>query len=651
MEEKQLVSLYINTKQIFRNGFEITYDFKLKCMKGFFRTMVKISFLLPDDATLQEVRLISQQQGQPLEFVKAGSQDTLRQTVDGMLQNGTEIFISRGFLAKEITALTTAPVVELRLTRMEIYELICAVKSRTRKERPRIAIVCSRNMLCDITGLDALAGVELVPYLADEVHQMPLLLEQAVAEQVDGLITGVGFGDQSQHFPIPCVRFHSGREAVLAALRMAKQIAYTLDMTRAYNARQQALLDYTVNGLVLLDQTGRIEQLNPPAEQMLRCTQGSPVGQSITQLASAVSPQVLQRVLTEHDEVYALRQRIGKTTLMLSLTPVSTPEGPSGAVLSITEGQQIELYSENASKDTARSPAIARTTFATLPCRSARMQAVVEKARRFSGFAMPVFLSGEAGTEKEELAFCMYNASSLQDGDFVSFHCSSEPPDALYAALFGESRLVHKLRGVLYLDQIQALSPLAQSALAHFLESQRIPERCPASLWVIAAADQPLDALQAQGLVQPDLACVLAPLCLTVPPLRQRPDDALAWAQAILKQLQPSYGRYLHLTQDAWKALRGFSWPGNKEQLYGVCQRILVEAPRRTVTEETVRSFLPASAAPAADAPAASLLLQPEEQRLRQLLRLYDGNRAQTARALGISTTTLWRKMKKYGLT
>lgn len=579
--------------------------------------MVKISFLLPDDATLNEVHRISQEQDQPLELVKTGNQGTLRQTVDQMLQNGTEIFISRGFLAKELTALTTAPVVELRLTRMEVYELICAAKAKTPKERPRIAIVCSRNMLCDTAGLDALARVELVPYLADEIHQMPLLLEQAVAEHADGLITGVGFSDQNQQFSIPCVRFHSGREAVLAALQMAKQISYTLEMTRSYNARQQALLDYTVNGLVLLDQTGRIEQLNPPAEQMLRCTQGSPVGQSITQLASAVSP----------------------------------PEGLSGAVLSITEGQQIALYSENARKDTARSPAIARTTFASLPCRSARMQAVVEKARRFSGFAMPVFLSGEAGTEKEELAFCMYNASSLQDGDFVSFHCSSELPDSLYTALFGESGLIHKLRGVLYLDQVQALSPPAQSALAHFLESQRIPERCPASLWVIAAADQPLDALQAQGLVQPDLACVLAPLCLTIPPLRQRPDDALAWAQAILKQLQPSYGRYLHLTQDAWKALRGFSWPGNKAQLYGVCQRILVEAPRRTVTEETVRSFLPASAAPAADAPAASLLLQPEEQRLRQLLRLYDGNRAQTARALGISTTTLWRKMKKYGFT
>lgn len=100
------------------------------------------------------------------------------------------------------------------------------------------------------------------------------------------------------------------------------------------------------------------------------------------------------------------------------------------------------------------------------------------------------------------------------------------------------------------------------------------------------------------------------------------------------------------------KPCAAFPGPGNKAQLYGVCQRILVEAPRRTVTEETVRSFLPASAAPAARwPPAASLLLQPEEQRLRQLLRLYDGNRAQTARALGISTTTLWRKMKKYGFT
>ena len=180
--------------------------------------MVKISFLLPDDATLNEVHRISQEQDQPLELVKTGNQGTLRQTVDQMLQNGTEIFISRGFLAKELTALTTAPVVELRLTRMEVYELICAAKAKTPKERPRIAIVCSRNMLCDTAGLDALARVELVPYLADEIHQMPLLLEQAVAEHADGLITGVGFSDQNQQFSIPCVRFHSGREAVLAAL-------------------------------------------------------------------------------------------------------------------------------------------------------------------------------------------------------------------------------------------------------------------------------------------------------------------------------------------------------------------------------------------------------------------------------------------------
>ena len=67
--------------------------------------MVKISFLLPDDATLNEVHRISQEQDQPLELVKTGNQGTLRQTVDQMLQNGTEIFISRGFLAKELTAM------------------------------------------------------------------------------------------------------------------------------------------------------------------------------------------------------------------------------------------------------------------------------------------------------------------------------------------------------------------------------------------------------------------------------------------------------------------------------------------------------------------------------------------------------------------
>ena len=250
--------------------------------------MVKISFLLPDDATLNEVHRISQEQDQPLELVKTGNQGTLRQTVDQMLQNGTEIFISRGFLAKELTALTTAPVVELRLTRMEVYELICAAKAKTPKERPRIAIVCSRNMLCDTAGLDALARSSWFPIWPMRSTRCPCCWNRR-SPNMPTADHRCRLQRPEPAVSIPCVRFHSGREAVLAALQMAKQISYTLEMTRSYNARQQALLDYTVNGLVLLDQTGRIEQLNPPAEQMLRCTQGSPVGQSITQLASAVS--------------------------------------------------------------------------------------------------------------------------------------------------------------------------------------------------------------------------------------------------------------------------------------------------------------------------------------------------------------------------
>ena len=611
--------------------------------------MAKITFLLPDDHTLAEVQRISEEQHQPLEFVKPGAPGSLKETIDKLLLQGTEIIISRGFLAKEITRLTTVPVVELRLTRMEVYELLRNAKARVSLPCPRVAIVCSRNMLCDTGGLGELAGVDLVLYPADAPDDIPMLLAQAAADEIDAIVCGVGFARNAQIIgSIPYVTFHSGRESILTALRMAKQVSYTLSLNREYTARQQTLLDYTVNGLVLLDPDGLIQQINPPAEQMLRSTRNDMIGQSITKWIPAITPLVLQRVMQEGEEVSALRQKVGKNVLMLSVTPVSTEDGPSGAVLSITEGRQLEIYSKGALAEASRDPAIARTTFASLPCRSAKMQAVAEKARRYADFAIPVFLSGEAGTEKEELACCMYNASPLQDGDFVTVHCDSEDPAVLHRTLFGENGLMRRLRGVLYLDQVQALSPESQAALTHFLESLRTPERAPAFLWVIAASDLSLEALNAQEQLRPELSCVLSPLRLTIPPLRERPEDITAWAQSIFKQMQPAYGRYIHLTQEAWKALLRFSWPGNKTQLYGICQRILVEAPRRTVSEEVIRKLLP-SPLPAQTVSVA-FPPQSEEERLRQLLQLYGGSRVQTAKALGISTTTLWRRLKKYGL-
>ena len=566
-----------------------------------------------------------------------------------MLLQGTEIIISRGFLAKETESLTTIPVVELQLTRMDVYDLILSAKAQTRRDHPRIAIVCSRNMICDVDRLGEIAGVELVVVQGDSLNQMPRLLAETVASGIDALISGFGRDEDTQIVGnVPWVRLRSGRESVLNALRIAKQVSYTLSMTREYTARQQTLLDYTVNGLVLLDTEGCVAQVNSPAEQMLNSTQSDMTGQSITKWIPAITPLVLQRVMQEGEEVSALRQKVGKNILMLSVTPVSTEDGPSGAVLSITEGRQLEIYSKGALEGASHDPAIARTTFSTLPCRSAEMQTTADKARRYADFAIPVFLSGEAGTEKEELAWCMYNASALQDGDFVTIHCDSEDPAALHRSLFGENGLVRRLRGVLYLDQVQALSPESQGALAYFLERQRVPERMPAFLWVIAASDLSLEVLSAQGAIRPELSCVLSPLCLTIPPLRERPEDITAWAQTIFKQMQPAYGRYIHLTQEAWKELLRFSWPGDKTQLYGICQRILVESPRRTVSEEVIRKLLP-SPLPAQTVSVA-FPPQSEEERLRQLLQLYGGSRVQTAKALGISTTTLWRRLKKYGL-
>lgn len=619
--------------------------------------MSDIAFVLLDQKTTQSVEQLTQQLGLEVEIADPNHYDSLEATVASLLQKGTRVIISRGFLARMIRNLTSVPVVELQITRMELYQLILEARSRTGLEHPRIAVIGGKNIFCSTDGLAEMAGVELVVRQETSYDDLVQTLDSFLndASAADAIIGGIGYRKSPQPRHAPFIPFRSGREGIENALHMAQRVLYALDLTQKYAAMQQAVFDYTVNGLILLDHSGCIQQINPPAAEMLHCDQLRAQGRPISRLLPSLKPEVLEQVLAAGQELTAQRQKLSKAVLMYSVSPVLAAGAASGAVISLTEGRQIEAYTRESQRELLQDSESHRLTFEQLPCRSPAMQRVVEKAKRFSALLMPILLVGEVGTERDELARCIHAASPLQEHRFVWFNCASAAPEVVFDQLFGEKALLHRLKGTLFLDHIEALSPPAQHRLYRFLYNQRYAETV--SVWVLAGCEQAPAALVRCGQLRQDLADALGGLTLELPPLRQRPEDIAAWVQADLKAMQPRYGRYLHLTQEAWRRVREASFPGNVEQVHSFCQRLIAQAPRRTVDEETVDLLLPPEepepvpAAGQTPPPAAPFASDPEEVQIRRLLRAHYGSRSEVAAILGISTTTLWRKMKKYGLT
>ncbi len=151
-----------------------------------------------------------------------------------------------------------------------------------------------------------------------------------------------------------------------------------------------------------------------------------------------------------------------------------------------------------------------------------------------------------------------------------------------------------------------------------------------------------------------ELYFILNSLMLRIPPLKDRPEDLLNTFDEALTEYNNEYNRFLTVTPAARKELLSFPWPGNKIQLVHFCEHLVLSAKKKQIDEAMVHLAYTEMFPNIEDVNGRETLVvydTPEAARIRDLLKKNGGNRAATAKELGISTTTLWRYMKKYNVS
>ena len=306
----------------------------------------------------------------------------------------------------------------------------------------------------------------------------------------------------------------------------------------------------------------------------------------------------------------------------------------------------------------------------------------VELAGSIAPTRSPVLIVGEPGTGKALLARTIHNLGMRSDQPFVALDCRGlggaqpeqvDPEDEAGAAentipTEWSVKLAQAQGGTLFLSEVAALSDSLQAELLHSLQGREFEHNGyhsggHAETRILLSTCENLLTLVEQGKFRQDLYHRISVVCLKLPPLRHRVHDVEPLAEHFRAKYATEFGKNIAgFTRDALEALHKYDWPGNVRELEGVIQRgvVLCQGSRITsghlapslgnsrtsrIQAKTPRPHLSMTIRPLKEA-----LEEPEKRIIIQALQALNWNRQETARVLDINRTTLYKKMKKYGL-
>src|SRR5687768_8028220 len=300
---------------------------------------------------------------------------------------------------------------------------------------------------------------------------------------------------------------------------------------------------------------------------------------------------------------------------------------------------------------------------------SEAMQHVLELAARVAPLDTTVLVYGESGTGKEFVVRLIHDQSPRAAAPFVSINCAALTETLLESELFGHVRgsFTGAVRdkaglfevagaGTIFLDEIGEIAPTVQAKLLRALQEREVrrvggERSIKVNARVVAATNRDLRAAVDAGTFREDLYFRLGAFVITVPPLRDRREDIPALVHAFLVSAASRMKKDVtSVSPEAMTTLMNYRWPGNVRQLQHAVERAVILAVGPSIR---VRELPPEVSQKVRARPGDDTLDLHEQERvsIERALEKFGGNRRKAAGALRISTVTLWRKMKHYGLS
>jgi len=436
---------------------------------------------------------------------------------------------------------------------------------------------------------------------------------------------------------------------------------------------QTIILDSITEGVFTVDRDFRITSFNLAAEKITGIPRHQANGRPCREILRA---SICEGRCALHQTIRTGKPTIGKNVVILDAKGNRKPVSITTAILRDKGGEIIggvETFRDLSMVEELRKEIEKGYSFEDIISRSHRMKRLFDILPNVAESGSTVLLEGESGTGKELFARALHSLSPRRKGPFVAVNCAALPDTLLESELFGykagaftdarkdsPGRFARAAGGTLFLDEIGDISPALQSRLLRVIQERTYEplgsmETKIADVRIIAATNKRLIDLVEAGAFREDLFYRINVISLTIPPLRERMEDIPLLVDHFVVRQNRLQGRDVTgVTHEAMACLMSHRYPGNVRELENIIERAFILCR----TGQIDRGHLPDSlgSAPASetaeDAPRRfASFRQTEIDFITKALERNGWNRLKTAGELGIHKTTLFRKMKKLGIS
>ncbi len=586
-----------------------------------------------------------------------------------LAKEGIKIIISRGGTAKAIRVSSNIPVVEIMISGFDIIRAV----SKAKEKGNRIGVVGFKNIIYGSSSLSEIMEVSIQEFKIESLSDAENAVKQAASQNINVIVGDAVATRMAHQYGLKSVLITSGKESISVAIKDAHEILRLHRKEQSRLEQLRAILEFTYEGIIAVDQQGYITLMNPEAEKLLQLNRDKVLGK----LASYIMPGIpFQEALNSGVICKGNISNINNKSLAHNVVPLLIDNQTVGAVATVQDIKRIQEIEEKARKANNTKGLFATYRLSDIVTTSNIMIETIERAKKFARVDSTVLLTGETGTGKEMFAQGIHNFSNRNDGPFVAINCATLTESILASELFGYEEgaftgakkggkkglfeLAHG--GTIFLDEIAEISTSMQARLLRVLQEKEVmrvggSKIIPINARIIAATCRNLRDLINDSKFRKDLYHRISVLVISIPPLRKRVDDISVLIRVLCRDLSKKLGfDSPNFDNKALDMLKSYSWPGNVRELKNVLEQIIVLRHNKEVTRKDVLDILENMDPGISQDRTANFLGENgfssvnslsdiENQAIINALEL-SKTKKEAARKLGISTTTLWRRTK-----
>lgn len=583
--------------------------------------------------------------------------------------NQVDVIISAGANATFLRDRISVPVIRINVSAFDILRAL--LKARALSEK--VALITYRQTDSEFEEVKQLINLDIEQRSYSTIEDARLQFRE-LKEQGYGVIVGSSFiTDLSESEGLTGILAYS-QQAVHQAIDAAIEVSRTQRIEKSRRTWLDQIIRHLNEGVIAVDPDERVQCFNPASERILGVSAEKILGRRLSELLPSMG--LRKTLATSAEELHQI-VRVGSRLLMASRVPLTESGVNSGAVITFQDSTSIENADRNIRSQRRTRHYTAKYHLDDIMGDSPALSRVCDLARQYAGSESTVLLTGESGTGKELFAQGIHNASNRAGGRFVAVNCAAFAESLLESELFGyeegaftgarkggHTGLIEAAHGgTLFLDEIGDMPTNLQTRLLRVLQEREVTRlggtlAAPVDVRVVAATNVDLKERVVRGEMREDLFYRLNILVVQIPPLRERGHDIMILAEHLLRRLLTQMGCDRDpqpLLEMLEARLMAYSWPGNVREMENLIERLAVfymhaDGWSREQYRRALYSVVPELVTDIAEDDPHSLRAERKRSELEHIRRVVaecDGSLPEAASRLGVSRTTLWRKLNR----